>query len=34
MAFFGVDMQVRVDELTHEFKNTLRAKGTSIAGMK
>ena len=26
MAYFGVDINVRIDELVHEFKNKLRQK--------
>lgn len=29
MAYFGVDSQVRIEELNHQFKNILRQKGAN-----
>jgi Ca2+-binding EF-hand superfamily protein len=34
MAFFGVDDQVRIDELNHQFKNVIRTKGEKGAGLR
>jgi hypothetical protein len=27
MAFFGVDMQIRIEEMNLNFRNTIRTKG-------
>ena len=34
MAFFGVDDQVRVEEINHQFKNVIRTKGQKGAGLR
>uniref|UniRef100_A0A7S3MZI8 EF-hand domain-containing protein n=1 Tax=Strombidium inclinatum TaxID=197538 RepID=A0A7S3MZI8_9SPIT len=35
MAFFGVDAQVRIDEINHQFRNILRQKGGySVAALR
>ena len=33
MAFFGVDEQIRIEEINHQFKNIIRQKGNQATGL-